>query len=213
MRYRRDDEPYNKAENMIIDRIRRYPSLYNSRMDVLKDLLLTYCGSGEYNNPWKDGELVEDVYPGIDPEPFVISQEYAERIFEYGHQSHVCILPVDWSDTAVIHQIPDDVKQEWLDLVEDFICYMVKFPEDDYKLHIESKLLTSYDRNMVGFTDWFPRYIKGYENAIVGLDEIAEKHGWTYWTRSVYHSDETKAERKKDMRELLDYVFKKADEE
>ena len=196
---------YNSVELRLISIIRQFPSLYRSKMDVLNHLFLRYHSE----SPWVDGHYVD--YDSI--EPHDISWSEGVRHFLYGHQNHVTVIGCDWTDKSALHMCdPADINTDWLKEIQDFIWYLTKFTIEDYKIHIQSRMLTYYSRASVGYTDWYPRYMKCFEQSIQGLDDLADKFGWEFATRRVYHDPEVKARRTQHMNEFIDKVLNEADD-
>lgn len=215
MRFRAKGEPLNEVEQYILDTIRRFPSLYRSHIDVLSNVLLTYCGA--CRSPWVDGKYVDDSYERNDDEtsdyyvPFVLSEEEGMRLLEYGYMDHVTIIPLDWSTESVIYCIPDDCDEMWLDAIQDFMTYFVKIPDVDYKIHLMSNALLHYSRQSTGWTEHLPRRISAWVNLMDGFDEIAKKHGWDWLIRANYHAPKTHDAHKERMKQVLDDTVDEVD--
>lgn len=200
-----DKENLTKLDETIIQLIRWWPNQFYSAYDVLTRYLLRFSGNGD---EWDNNGNFTGFDRPLESPKNNLSYEYGLRQYLYGHQNHVTMIGLDWTEDNVINCAPDNISQVWLDQIENLISYYCKFPQDVYEVHILSKYLTTYDRNTVGFHHFYPRAIKGWRDAMSGLDRIAERFGWEQWVRANYHSKEKQDERKAAINELIDRILK-----
>ena len=161
----------NKAEEAIIDNIRRFPSISPNINAVMANIFL---GNGTGIEWSKKGTIT-----GLkSTEPVDTCRDFAAQIFAHTFMEHTC-LPyfVKWANA---YNVPDNATDEWLALVMRFFDYVFKLDEKEYRLQTVAYLHRHYGPKNPNTALEIERRMKNFKDTRIHMTEAAKAYGWTW---------------------------------
>lgn len=140
------EEPLTVAEQVAVNQLRRWPTMYKSGRDFFHQCVIG--GQGDFY--WENGLLHTDErkYVGqvagknkFIKYPFEISEDVAKRLLRDGNRGFPYVYPLG---ECPIDKIPDDVHPEWLQFISNNLYKDAQLTPDLYRVLAQANCIMWY---------------------------------------------------------------------
>lgn len=190
----------------LIKSIQYYIDIYPSHLHVLNHILLGY-GTGY---EWVDGKLVSSYNFNENKKP-VVSKKYAKDVFQYGYQAHFCHFDHFSEEYSPLFNIPDNVTEEWLEVIHLFVYAINKWDEREYQMLLLSHYIKTYGYTNPNAYHWYDRGWRDFKKLREYTNQLAKDRGWDYHSVDDLHDPEKKKKHSESMNKMIDEILGKAD--
>ncbi len=160
--------PGTPAQEAVVKMIRRYPTLYKTRMSAL---CATFLGHG--NNNWiKKGTMRFD---GSD-EKLQTSRDYAAHVLAY--KSHHFSPISYYTAGAPAWSLPDNASDDWVLLLMEFFSDILNLNPALFEQQADSYTAAAYGRTNPHAKLELDRYMKDYRDTLKAVREAVVRYGW-----------------------------------
>lgn len=197
---------YPKAiKDHLIYSIQHYVSLYPSHLHVLKHMLLGY-GTGY---EWIEGGLTYLTFCEKERPP--ISQKRAKEIYKHGNQRTFCNYSNYSVNYSPLFNIPDDVTEDWLHVIKDFVYQINNLTARDYQIQLFAHYVQCHGINNPNTYVWYDRNWKDFQKLREYTNQLCKDRGWETISVDSLHDPEKKKKCSKEMNEMLTKILDEAD--
>lgn len=196
-----------EIKKMIVDQIKKYPTLYGSDIHVLDAM---FDNSG-YD--WKNGRLVNTVkYVGKrDKSSGTINLARAEHICKYGRQRHFVAFS-EYDNYNKLSRIPNDVAEDWVQAINYFCHEVNHYTMTDYKLQLLAYCCKSYN----GLSNphcyvWYDRKLQEFLSMRKFANQFVKDHDAAGWSADSLHDPEKQKALSKEMGEMIAGILDEAE--